>query len=69
MLALHIILAAVAFRSLFRRDAHNLRGPRWIWSVVIPASVSSLRPDAAWVAPIGPVAYFLMARRRPEADS
>jgi hypothetical protein len=66
LLVVHALLVVLAYRSLSRRDPTSLRGPKWLWSTVIPASVSAIKPDTAWIAPVGPIAYFLLARRRQD---
>ncbi len=59
----HLVLATVALASVSRRDPSMIRGPRPLWMLVIPASVSRVRKDSAWVLPVGPLAYFLLGRR------
>lgn len=48
-------LEMVALRDLRRRPADQVRGPKWVW---IPAMSVNF---------VGPIAYFLVGRRRSPA--
>jgi hypothetical protein len=48
-----VVLTAVALTDLSRRPAAQVRGPKTLWAL------------AAFVQPLGPVAYLLGGRRRP----
>ena len=50
-----ISLEMVALRDLRRRPAEQVRGPKWAW---VPAMSVNF---------IGPIAYFLVGRRRGAA--
>lgn len=48
-------LEMVALRDLRRRPADQVRGPKWVW---VPAMSVNF---------VGPIAYFLVGRRRGPA--
>jgi hypothetical protein len=48
-------LQALALRDLRRRPSDDVRGPKGLWFL------------ATFVNTIGPIAYFLLGRRRPPA--
>jgi Phospholipase_D-nuclease N-terminal len=50
--AVQLGLLAAALRDLRRRDPAQLRGPRWLWTLL------------AFVNIVGPLAYFAVGRRR-----
>jgi hypothetical protein len=50
-----VLLAATLF-DLRRRPAEQIRGPKWMWKAL------------AFVNIVGPVAYFLVGRRREAAS-
>ena len=52
------ILKAVALIDIRRRPASQIRGPKWVWAVLM-AVVNT--------AGILPVSYFLLGRRRPSS--
>jgi hypothetical protein len=62
---IYVVLVVLAFRSLSRQSAANLRGPKQLWKGVIPASVTNLK--AGSVVPIGPILYFAVGRRPRQA--
>ena len=63
----HVLLVALAFRSLSKQSEANLRGPKPLWMGVIPASILSLKGgNASGVVPLGPVFYFGVGRRWPQ---
>lgn len=64
---IYVLLVVMAFRSLSKQSADNLRGPKQLWKAVIPASVTNLAAGTASVIPIGPVLYFAVGRRRRHA--
>ena len=49
--AVEVALTAVAMRDLVRRPAAQVRGPKALWGM------------AAFVQPIGPIAYMVLGRR------
>jgi hypothetical protein len=63
----HVLLVVLAFRSLSKQSAADLRGPKRLWKGVIPASVINLKAGMASVVPIGPVLYFAVGKRRRQA--
>jgi hypothetical protein len=52
------ILKLAALVDLKRRPASQIRGPKWLWTVVV-AVVSS--------AGIVPISYFVIGRRQPRS--
>ena len=60
----YALLVLAALRSLSKRDAADLRGPKQMWKGMIPASIVTIKTDAAWVIPLGPLLYFAFGRRR-----
>ncbi|MCT1404039.1 PLDc N-terminal domain-containing protein [Paenibacillus sp. p3-SID867] len=52
ILALQAILAVTGLISLFREEPANIRGPRWVWVLII--LLGNL---------LGSVAYFVAGRR------
>ncbi|MBX4146155.1 transcriptional regulator [Paenibacillus sp. LC231] len=52
ILALQAILAVTGLISLFRAEPANIRGPRWVWVLII--LLGNL---------LGSVAYFVAGRR------
>ena len=64
---IHVLLVVLAFRSLSKQNAANLRGPKQLWKGVIPASVTNLRAGNASVVPVGPVLYFAAGKRWRQA--
>lgn len=51
--AVEVILTIAALRDLSSRPAASVRGPKPAWAA------------ALFVQPVGPLAYFALARRRP----
>lgn len=47
-----VSLQAAALRDLRRRPADEVKGPRWLWVC------------ASFINTAGPIAYFLLGRRR-----
>jgi hypothetical protein len=54
------ILKVAALLDIRRRPASQIRGPKWMWAVVV-AVVSS--------AGVVPVSYFAFGRRQPRSQS
>ena len=46
------IMTVVALRDLKGRSKGSLRGPKWLWVLLL------------FVQPVGPIAYFMFGRRR-----
>ena len=63
----YVVLVALASRSLSKQSAADLRGPKSLWKGVIPASLTNFKAGSAWVAPVGPLLYFFVGRRRTPA--
>ncbi|MDR9450731.1 MAG: hypothetical protein RI637_05870 [Acidimicrobiia bacterium] len=61
----YVMLVALAFRSLSKQSEADLRGPKSLWKGVIPASLTNFKAGSAWVAPVGPLLYFIVGKRRP----
>ena len=49
--AAELVLTAVSVRDLARRPAKQVRGPKWLWMLMMP------------VQPMGPIGYLLLGRR------
>lgn len=60
----YVVLVALAFRSLSKQNPADLRGPKSLWKGVIPASLTNFKAGSAWVAPVGPLLYFVVGKRR-----
>ncbi len=60
----YVVLVALAFRSLSKQSEADLRGPKSLWKGVIPASLTNFKAGSAWVAPVGPLLYFTVGKRR-----
>lgn len=52
VLFLQLILLIVALTDLIRNDPRRIRGPKWIWAIVIVLGEI-----------LGPVLYFIIGRR------
>ena len=50
--AIETIATAAAWRDLAKRPAEDVRGPKLVWRL------------ASFVQPVGPLAYFVVGRRR-----
>ncbi|HET8780146.1 MAG TPA: PLD nuclease N-terminal domain-containing protein [Agromyces sp.] len=50
--SVQLVLAAIAWTSLARRPAEEVRGPKPLWAVLIAVNF------------IGPISYFIFGRRR-----
>ena len=50
-----VVLLAAALFDIKRRPAEQIKGPKWMWSAL------------AFVNIVGPLAYFVLGRRRHEA--
>lgn len=59
----YVLLVILAFRSLAKQSAANLRGPKQLWKGVIPASMTNFKMGTAWVFPLGPLLYFTVGKR------
>ena len=62
--AIQLTLAALAYMALRRTPDERLRGPRWLWRVVIPATFTQIKGGDVVIAPAGPLLFFLVGRRR-----
>jgi hypothetical protein len=56
--ALQVGLLAAALHDLRRRPASQIRGPKPLWAVISLGNYLG----------VGPIAYFLLGRRRPVAQ-
>ena len=63
-IAVQLLFTVLPFVLLRRTPDERLRGPRWLWRVVIPASVVQIKGSEVILAPIGPVLFLLFGRRR-----
>lgn len=52
LLAVQIILIIVALVDLIRNEKERIRGPKWLWAIII--IVGEI---------LGPVVYFVLGRR------
>jgi hypothetical protein len=59
----HALLVLLGFRNLSRTPDDRLRGPRWLWKLVMPSSTLKIDDDNIIFAPTGVVAYFLVGKR------
>jgi hypothetical protein len=59
----HALLVLLGFRNLSRTPDERLRGPRWLWKLVMPSSTLKIDDDNIIFAPTGVVAYFLVGKR------
>ncbi len=59
----HALLVLVGFRSLAKTPDERLRGPRWVWKLVMPSSTIKIADDDIIFAPTGVVAFFLIGKR------
>ena len=50
--AVELVLTTLAFKDLRSRSRDEVRGPKWLWSLV------------SLVQPAGPIAYLVLGRRR-----
>ena len=67
--AIQVAITLAAYAVLKRTSDERLRGPRWLWRVLIPASVTQLRGSDMVLAPFGPVLFFVLGRRRARSVS
>ena len=54
--AIEVVLTALAMKDLASRPAVQVRGPKWLWSLV------------CLVQPVGPIAYLALGRRGDQED-
>jgi hypothetical protein len=59
----HALLVLLGFRNLSRTPDERLRGPRWLWKLLMPSSTLKIDDDNIIFAPTGVVAYFLVGKR------
>jgi hypothetical protein len=62
--SVQLLFTVGSFVLLKRTPDSRLRGPRWMWRVIIPASVTRIRGSEVVLAPIGPVLFLVFGRRR-----
>ena len=62
--AIQFVATAVAFAVLKRTPDSRLRGPRWLWQIIVPFTVTKATDGALIVSPLGPILFFLFGRRR-----
>jgi hypothetical protein len=59
----HALLVLLGFRNLSRTPDERLRGPRWLWKLLMPSSTLKIDDDNIIFAPTGVIAYFLVGKR------
>ncbi len=59
----HAVLVLIGFRNLAKTPDERVRGPRWLWKVLMPSSTLKIEDDKIIFAPTGVVAYFLIGKR------
>ena len=52
IIALYLVLLVAALIDWFRRPEENMRGPKWVWLLVI-----------LFINTLGPIIYFVAARQ------
>lgn len=63
VMAVHALLILIGFRSLSRTPDEGIRGPRWVWKLLMPSSTVKIDDDRIIYAPTGVVAYALIGKR------
>jgi len=62
--AIQFVATAITLAILKRTPDARLRGPRWLWQVIVPVTMTKATHSALVVAPLGPILFFLVGRRR-----
>jgi hypothetical protein len=52
IIALQIILMIIALVDLIRRDSTRVRGPKWLWVIIV-----------LFISTIGPIVYLAAGRK------
>ena len=61
--SIQLVATAVAFAVLKRTPDGRLRGPRWLWQLIVPMTFTKTTGSAIVVAPLGPILFFIFGRR------
>ncbi|NND84293.1 MAG: hypothetical protein HKN46_04005 [Acidimicrobiia bacterium] len=59
----HALLVLLGFRNLSRTPDERIRGPRWLWKLLMPSSTIKVDDDNIVFAPTGVVAWFLIGKK------
>ena len=62
--AVQLGITLAAFIVLRKTPDDRLRGPRWLWRLLLPATVTQIKESEVILAPIGPVLFLAVGRRR-----
>jgi hypothetical protein len=62
--AIQVVATAITFMVLKRTPDERLRGPRWLWQLIVPMTMTKVTSGVVIIAPAGPVLFFLFGRRR-----
>jgi len=52
LIALQLILLIVALVDLIRRESDRVKGPKWVWTLIV-----------IFIGTFGPIIYFLVGRK------
>ena len=63
VLVVHALLVLLGFRNLSRTPDDRLRGPRWLWKLLMPSSTLKVDGDTIIFAPTGLAAYLLIGKK------
>ncbi len=58
-----LVITLGAYWVLKRTPDDRLRGPRWLWRLLVPATVTQIKGSDVVLAPIGPVLFLTVGRR------
>lgn len=61
--AVQLAITLGAFWLLKKTPDDRLRGPRWLWRLLLPATVTQIKGSDVILAPIGPVLFLTVGRR------
>ena len=61
--SIQLVATALAFAVLKRTPDGRLRGPRWVWQLIVPMTFTKTSENVIVVAPLGPILFFLFGRR------
>ena len=63
-MAIQFVATAIAFAVLKRTPDSRLRGPRWLWQIIVPVTLTKATDGALIVSPLGPILFLVFGRRR-----
>ena len=61
--AVQLAITLGAFWLLKKTPDDRIRGPRWLWRLLLPATVTHIKGPDVILAPIGPVLFLTVGRR------